>query len=274
MMNQIKRKISSKSGASMLLAMVFMLFCVLIGGTVLAASSANGYRLNRLSDSQTYLDQRSAALLMAQELQSPEDTILRMSITDVKRTVQPVKIGRDGTVTNNGKATTVHNITVQLPEGTVLTPVQRVMMETAVWQYLKQAGLKNTDAVTLSNFICDDGGQPLVLTDMDEFWYQYKLNTKDPFDGTMTLNGDYRGQSFVAQKVYFSAGEGENQFDFKFEFGEQSPLSVAVDATFSKKTPVSSSYVAPDGSGYARITTQSTQTAILWGEPDVQKGGN
>ena len=273
-MNRISRKLRSNSGASMLLAMVFMLFCVMIGGTVLAASSANGYRLNRLSDSQTYLDQRSAALLMAQELQSPEDTVLRMSITDVKRTVQPVKIGRDGKVSNSGAATTVHNITVQLPEGTKLTALQRVMMETAVWQYLKQANVKTTDSVSLINFVCDNGGETLTLTDMDDFWYQYKLSTKVPFDGTMTLNGDYRGQSFVAQKVYFVAGEGEDLFDFDFSFGENSPLGVQIDATFSKKTPVNSSYVAAYGTGYARITTQSTQTAILWGEPDIEKGGN
>lgn len=273
-MNNVTRKLRSNSGASMLLAMVFMLFCILIGGTVLAASSANGYRLERLSDSQVYLDQRSAALLMAQELQPREGTILRMNITDVKRTVQPVKIGRDGSVTNNGAPTTVHNITVQLPEGTVLTAVQRVMMETAVWQYLKQAGITNTNSVTLTNFIYDDGGTPLVLTDMSDFWYQYKLNTKNAFDGTMTLNGDYKGEEFVAQKVYFAAGEKDDLFDFRFTFGDNSPLSVEIDATFSQKSPVSSSYVAAYGSGYARITTQSTQTAILWGEPDIEKGGN
>lgn len=276
-MNRISSKLRSNAGASLMLAMVFMLFCVMIGGTVLAASSANGYRMTRLSDSQQYLDQRSAALLMAQELRSPDDTILRMSITDVKRTVQPVKIGKDGGVTNSGSSRTVHDITVQLPEGTKLTAVQRVMMETTVWQYLKQVGVSSVDSVTLSNFNYDSGDEVIAVTSMDDFWYQYDLSGNRPFDGTMTLNGQYRGEEFVTQKVYFNAGKEENLFDFTFGFGENSPIGVQVEATFSTKTPIDSSYVmAYDASstGYARITTQSTQTAIFWDAPQIEKGGN
>jgi len=276
-MNKITSKLHSNAGASMLLAMVFMLFCVMIGGTVLAASSANGHRVTQLSDSQRYLDQRSAALLMAQELQSPDDTILRMSITDVQRTIQPVKIGKDGRVTDSGAPVTAHDITVQLPEGTRLTAVQRVMMETAVWQYLKQADVVSTGSVTLSNFVCDNGGEPLVLTDMEDFWYQYKLSTNAPFDGTMTLSGDYRGEAFLSQKVHFVAGQEDDLFDFTFSFGENSPLSVKIQATYSQKTPVNSSYVVAyekSATGYARITTRSTQTAVFWDAPEIEKGGN
>ena len=69
-MNQIKHKLQSKRGASLLIAMVYLVFAVFIGGSVLAAASANGYRIEHLSDQQDYLDQRSAAMLLAEEMET------------------------------------------------------------------------------------------------------------------------------------------------------------------------------------------------------------
>ncbi len=276
-MNRIKRKIASSAGASMLLAVVFMLFCVLVGGTVLAASAANGYRMNRMSDSQVYLNQRSAAMLIASELRTADDTQLRVTITNISRTVQPVKIERDGKVTNSGSATTVHTVAIQFPKGLEMTAVQRVMMETAVWQYLKDAGITDTDDVSLINFCYVDDGEVKTVTDMDQFWYQYKLNSNEAFDGSLDISGEYAGQTFVSQEVFFAGGEGEDLYDFSFGFGENSHINVNVDASFSEKTPMNSSYVVAyedSDTGYARVSTVSTQTAIIWGAPIVEKGGD
>lgn len=276
-MNSIKRKLCSNAGASMLLAVIFMLFCVLVGGTVLAASAANGYRMDRLSNSQVYLNQRSAAMLIASQLKTDDNVQLRVTITDVSRMVQPVKIERNGNVVNSGSPTTVHTISVQFPAGLELSAVQRVMMETAIWQYLKDAGITDTDAVSLSNFLYDNDGEVTEVTNMDQFWYQYKLNSTENFDGSIEINGEYAGETFVAQKILFTAGEDENLYDFSFGFGENSSIGVKMDASFTSKTPMNSSYVIAyedSDTGYARVTTESNQTAIVWDAPMIEKGGN
>ena len=70
-MNQIRKKLKSSSGASMVIALVFMLFCIFVGGSVLAAASANGARIEkRKANEQIYLSQRSAANILASELES------------------------------------------------------------------------------------------------------------------------------------------------------------------------------------------------------------
>ena len=65
----IKQKLQSQRGASMLMAMVFLMFCLLIGGSVLAAATANSSRIEHLvNDQQTFLSQRSALMTMEEML--------------------------------------------------------------------------------------------------------------------------------------------------------------------------------------------------------------
>ena len=84
-MQSIKRKLSSQSGGSMLLALVFLLFCLFVGGSVLASATANGGRVNDLKASQQeYLTQRSAMLLMADMLESNDGSDLQLTIKEEK----------------------------------------------------------------------------------------------------------------------------------------------------------------------------------------------
>ena len=103
-MNLIKNKLQSKRGASLLIAMVFLVFAVFIGGSVLAAASANGYRIEHLSDQQDYLNQRSAALLLAEKMEL--DTFANISLDAKYATItrQPVIIKPNGEVITNGTA--------------------------------------------------------------------------------------------------------------------------------------------------------------------------
>lgn len=72
-MKHLGQKIKSNKGATLLIAIVFMLFCVFIGGSVLAAATVNGSRLKKSVESeQAYLSQRSAALLIAEQLYSTD----------------------------------------------------------------------------------------------------------------------------------------------------------------------------------------------------------
>lgn len=69
-MTPITKKIRSASGSSMPLALLFLLFCLAVGGVVLTAASANAGRTARLKvEQQDYLAVQSAARLMRDELQ-------------------------------------------------------------------------------------------------------------------------------------------------------------------------------------------------------------
>ena len=79
----IKEKLQSQRGASMLMAMVFLLFCLFIGGSVLAAATANSSRIAYLmGDQQEYLSQRSALGVLAEMLTPQEGETLRITFRD------------------------------------------------------------------------------------------------------------------------------------------------------------------------------------------------
>ena len=60
-----------------------MLFCVFVGGSVLAAAIANGSRVNQaMDDEQAYLSQRSAALVIAEELRSEDFITIKFHSKD------------------------------------------------------------------------------------------------------------------------------------------------------------------------------------------------
>ena len=76
----LKQKLHSQRGASMLMAMIFLLFCLLIGGSVLAAATANSSRIEHLvNDQQDFLNQRSALTIMADMLTPQADNTLQIS---------------------------------------------------------------------------------------------------------------------------------------------------------------------------------------------------
>ena len=85
-MKSIKKKLSSNSGASMLLALVFLMFCMFVGGSVLAAASANGSRAARQKENQqAYLSQRSASLLLADLLKGDENSAMQLTLRMLSR---------------------------------------------------------------------------------------------------------------------------------------------------------------------------------------------
>ena len=69
-MNNLKRTLRSSRGASMILALVFLMFSVFVGGSVLAVATANSARIQHQTDTQQqFLRQRSAG--QAQQHRQP-----------------------------------------------------------------------------------------------------------------------------------------------------------------------------------------------------------
>lgn len=273
-MNKIKRKLRSRSGASMLLAMVFMLFALFVGGTVLAAAAANGYRVEHMSDQQDYLDQRSAALLIADELTVDNGTDLRLTIIDIQKTIQPVQVLDGGVTADTGTATQTHTITIKAPTGLVMTGMQRVVVESTIWKYLQDIGVTDLSMVTLSGFEFNDG---TTITSPASFLQQYTLSTTEPFKVKGTFNITGSGAATIAgYEAYFTCGaDASDSYDFVVTF-DNAQMTVSMDASYGTKNPVTSSTTTSySGSptGYARITTTSTQTAFSWDDPIISKGG-
>lgn len=290
-MNAIMGKLRSRKGASMILAMVFMLFCLFVGGSVLAAASENGYRVEHLSDQQQYLDERSAALLICDQLRFDEETPLRLTILESESTIQPVVIQSGGVVVPYGTPHTETKVTVQGPVNLEMTPMQRLVLESAVWRYLEQSGT-SAGSLTFSNFTY----QGTAITSVDDFWYQH-ASIANPeasltdVSGAIHIDGERTaGSSTIADfDAAFACGTGADLYDFTVDFGTAdlgsanlesvdfdalTQMTVVLNGYSGQKAPITTKAVQTYGNGYAQITTVSKQTAISWEAPVIKKGGD
>ena len=284
---KILHKLRSQSGASMILALVFMLFCMFVGGTVLAAASANGYRVAHLSDQQQYLDERSAALLTAEELRANlgSSGTNKLVINDVTFTVQEIEVGNGGVPIPVGEPTTSRSITFEAPNGIVMTPFQRLMYETTVLRYISE---NNVDLATVrvdfKNFTIRYEGTTSSVTNIAEFWCNASA-------GTLNVSGvKDGGASFTDFSAAYECMDGARLYDFVFDFGDFSQLSVACYASLGEREPVEQTLIdewtateqSTDESGNvtnvqrtydAQITTVSRKPVIIWESAKVVKGG-
>lgn len=291
-MNLIKRKLRSQSGASMLIAMVFMMFCVFIGGSVLASASANGYRVAHLSDQQDFLSQRSAALLISDELQGSYTNRLRLTISDVDLKAQKVIILNGGGVVPDNDVPPVikRTITFQAPSDLVMTPFQRVAFETTVWQYLKTNKLAPSGAaatgytpveVKLKNFVygtVDASGNPIEveITSLSQFWLQYTLSDTLEVKGAINItSSDVPIAQIPAQ---YESCEDARLYDFAVSFGDYSQMIVSMSASYGERNPVELTKITTYDDGTtkydaAEVYTKTRKPVISWDYPLIEKGG-
>ena len=118
----LKQKLHSQRGASMLMAMIFLMFCLLIGGFVLSAATANSSRIEHLvNDQQDYLNQRSALTIMADMLTPPSENKLEI-------------VFRKQTVTVND--TDITELYIDIPsenyKGDNIPAIQKILYDVAI----------------------------------------------------------------------------------------------------------------------------------------------
>lgn len=76
-MQQLTRKLHSRQGASMVMALVFFLICLVIGSVIVTAAIANGVKAReRYADEQEYLAVASAVRLLQTELDGTRYTLV------------------------------------------------------------------------------------------------------------------------------------------------------------------------------------------------------
>ena len=239
----MKRKLSSKSGASMLLAMVFLMFCLFIGGSVLAAATANGSRVEHLkNDQQNYLSQRSAMLLMADLLTDEDGNPLNITIKEVTK---PQTV--DGVTTDVTTATfSCANLT------TTPNPLQQMVFECIIKNAAPSSTVQNYSALKLGA-LTGDGAKTGTIT------------ITEP-----VANAGGEARTLTAKYTFSNDYDLKILFDFTPAGGaatstESAYLTLTMDGKVNRGTP---SNVTVGG-----VTTTTVTTSITWGAPEIQKGG-
>lgn len=260
-MSSIKQKLHSKTGASMLLALMFMMVCLFIGGTVLASATANGRRVaNMQSDEQEYLSQRSAMLLLANMLQTSSGDELTLII-------------EDKTVENLSDHTKTRTVTFTLPDtGMDAKPVlQKVLYENVLSAFFEEYRKHpDIDVITIppgfENFNFEEGAaisntvytNPVSNTG-------YITVTADLGNGrTEDLTAQYEIENFNMKITFGTLTDGTFTVDSVTE------LSLEAFADFDLATYFTDSTNAVVSSTLTHKTTTKT-SIISWEAPVIKK---
>lgn len=237
-MNKLSHKLGSRSGESMVLALVFLLFCTLVGSSVLVSATANAGRLRSTSDLQSGISQRSAAHLMADELRAEAGEQLALYVSDSAET-------------NEETGETWRTITFQIATNMEsLTPMQQLLLETAVWRYLQENPREDAE-ILLQGFHWAEGTG------------DFRCRRTE---GNLTLGGtaEISGRSVTLleeTELSFSCGAGDGAYDFAVIFPG---MKLTLSAVSGTGEPVC--YTA------APVTTETVRTVITWERPRIEKG--
>lgn len=276
-MNQIKRKLHSKQGASLLIAMVYLIFAVFIGGSVLAAASANGYRIEHLSDQQDYLNQRSAALMLAEEMDFGTVSNISLDARYSTTTIQPVIIKPNGEIVNNGDDVEVtYALSFKINYNGKVDALHRVMFESAILRYIEQNDMGSMTP-TFQNFVYDNGtAAGETITSLDQFWTLDRVNCI----GNIHITGTKGGEIFTDYTARYTSGKNDRLYDFIVDFGDFSQITIVMSGNSGTRpqrgTPEYKDSYIPIGSEleYAkRMVTEVERTVITWEAPVINKGG-
>lgn len=279
-MNKIQQKLRSQAGASMILAMMFMMFCAFIGGTVLASATANAQRVAQMAEQQDFLLERSAALMASDQLRLESGKYLRLSIKDEISVIQEAGEVAPGSGTivplPDGYKTEVRSIYFQVLTNAPLSSMHRLMIESTVWRYLDEYDPEET-AVSLS-FVGFPGG----VTATNQFQFQPVIQ-EHTIEGALNVSSTAIDTtvSIPDYIAYFSSGRDQDLFDFFVHFGEKSQVRMTMNAFSGTGSPITVPDPAttgsvpgdPDPSGYIQVTRTSTTTTVSWEDPLIEKGG-
>ena len=277
-MNLIKNKLHSKRGASLMIALVYLIFAVFIGGSVLAAASANGYRIEHLSDQQDYLNQRSAALLLAEEMDIDAFSNISLDAKYVSTLYEPYILHDSGTAVADPDRPVREEISLVFDvniNGKV-DALTRVMFETAILRYLEEKDLREFNgAITIMDFVYDNGtasGQ--AVTQISDFW----TVNDGSCTGEIQISGIKEGEVFTEYTARYTCGEGNHLYDFIVDFGDYSQLTVTMNGFHGVSSQPSVAEFQGGGREgeyqYTdRVTVETERTAISWNRPAVAKGG-
>ncbi len=230
-MQKVLKKLKSKAGTSLILALVFMLVCAFVGAVVLASSTANVGRTAKLKeDNQDYLSQRSAATLILDKLFEKDvngkgDIVLNYSQIATKTT--KVTVVNDKRTEYPPEYSGVNNVVFTAGGDNAtgkMNQMQRIIYETAVMNYMENNSLPKNP--TFIGFRYPDGS---TASTTDNFIVTQPCATlfiSDPADST--------GSTGITARVRFSE---TSQNTLIIDFGDDSKVSIVIrPRNFSNQT--------------------------------------
>ena len=278
-MRRQKSNLKNSRGASIIIAMVFMLFCVFVGGSVLTAATVNAYRVKNLSKQQQKLNEESAVLFLADSIRKGDDQ-LQLTISQREVRKQPVHIDADGTVTETApKLDPERIIDINVSGNNELTVPQRILLESAIRKHL----IGNTvpaDKITIRNFKWNnpdpDGSK--VIAGIGSFWVGKQVDT--PFTYSFKIGSDdlFPGNDYQVDFVCNSGYDMKINVHFPDKDGNLvlSSMSVKMSASKSEKKLTPETEVIKNASdpttGY-KVTTIKSITTLSWTTPKIVKEG-
>ena len=280
LMNSLRKKLGNCQGVSMIIAMVFMLICLFVGGVVLTTATVNSYRMKHKPRQQEFLDQRSAATLIADELDTGSDKPMRLLIHEYGKKYQSVTVQKDGTVVVDPDAAVKSRqsivFEVEMPDGMEMTALQRTVFETAILNFLRQNSMKPGGLVSISfkNFNYEGTDiadcSTMWLQPSEAFWNDPA--NKDPAGGSVNLESTDNVIPKFSTNFRSESRDGW-KYDYVADFGAYSQLEVRMYASVGKnKNPAVEEIVEVSGGKHQKVTTNDKLTVISWTEPMIVKG--
>lgn len=291
-MTRIKQKLFSRRGSSMILALVFLLFCTFVGGSVLAIATANSARIKHLTaEEQQFLNQRSAVRVMQDALTKSyrpaagADPItppqVRLTVHVVTTTTQVVELLDGGGREPVGDPVKTIQFAFSAVESDTKPAIQRLVYESAIRRVLDMYDYNATlDTVALENleFLPLTGSDTVTLDDLGDLW----LTTSDgsQLQITLTDTSNVVPDDSVTAQVICQGGDDPYHFWVTFgENGQDAQVSLRMLAMISQRpgqqgAPRYENEREENGATLADMKTDSTVTiTITWESPAIVKGG-
>ena len=270
-MQTLSRKLHNRRGASMLIAMVFLLFCAFVGGSVLAAATANGSRIKALTTSeQDYLNQRSTAALLADELTPANHCYTRLTMHVKTTTLQRCQFKTEGNyydpIDPEPHIDSVEYTfeAFKLPVNVKYTAMQQALLESATQRLISERSIFNTNDITLENFDYATGSP-------DKISSNYFLMKYGP-EATVRITDPMENE---VDATFRCAGEA-GDYTFTLDFGDRTQLSLRMNGSHNSHVQTSpSEYVLINAAEklYNEKVVTSETVIISWDDPVVLKGG-
>ena len=272
-MKRIRSKLNNSQGVSIIIALVFMLICLFVGGTVLTAATVNGGRLRAVGKHQQFLNERSAAMLVADELRGNGGN-LKLDIT--KRVIdrKTGTIQRDGSFESDANAASGKKIEYTFRASSDLSehPLQRLVVEYAVRRY--QA--RNTVSNVFIEYPKSDGS--LVTITENQFWSGKLAEAEGPLTNVIDVSGTGK-LSDITFKLYCTSGANNHREDLIIDFdqlaGPADPkvgIDVKIESSNAEKKFPTVVEIKRNGRQATRYTIDETLTTITWPGPEIVKG--
>ena len=256
-MQSLKEKLHSAKGSSLLIVMVYFLLCLFVGGVVLTAATANGGRLAAMkADHQANYAQRSAAMVVQDELKGKRTSLVIDKITTTTRVTS-----------TNGATTVSETVTYALEisgqDGTSM--LQNIIQQAAAKVYLDKVLEEGARSTTPKfNNLMHAG---TLVTEQEKL---YGDTGEIVFTvGGMELTGKYScnhvsDTQFGTFVIQFS-GPGE---------GDDCQVSLVIPATVNTRNESIRVKTTLDAEAITRTDerVQTEKTTITWSDPVIRKG--